>query len=89
MENHAEFAIIEVKPDYIYIQDISDSKPSMTVTSDAARVVAELHERFNITEKRIFYMDTMQNIDELDHENGIFKGFRPGHGGYDLKKIYQ
>ena len=83
MPNHAEFSIIEETDDYIYIKDTTDGKPCMSVTNDAAWVVS----RINTSGKKLFYMDTCGNIDELYHENGVFKGFRPGHGNYNLRGV--
>jgi hypothetical protein len=82
MPNHAEFSIVEVTEEYIYIRDTSAGRPCMSVTNDAEWVVSQVG---NLAGKRLFYMDTCGNIDELDHENGIFKGFRPGHGAYELR----
>jgi len=83
MDFHADFSIIDIEDDYIYIKDRCG--PNKSVTNDAEWVLAELHKRFDIAGKRIFYMDTEGIIDELVHENGIFKAFRPGHMGCNFQ----
>ena len=77
MEFHADYSIVDVGANYIYIKDIG--KNTKTVTNDADWVIKKLHDTFNIIGKRIFYMDTDLMIDELVHENGVFKAFRPGN----------
>ena len=81
MANHAEYEVVEVTEEYIYIHDTTSGKPCKSVTNDAEWVVLQL----NPGTRRIFYRDTMGRIDELAHENGIFTLFKPGDGGYGLK----
>jgi hypothetical protein len=72
---HADFSVVDIGDDYIYIKDNDTGK---TVTNDAPWVLAELMRRFGISKKRVLYMDTSGMIDELVHEDGVFKGFKPG-----------
>jgi hypothetical protein len=47
----------------------------MSVTNDVEAVVEELVEKYG--NKRIFYMDTDSNIDEILHNDGVFVDFAP------------
>jgi hypothetical protein len=80
---HADFSIVDIEDDYIYIKDRGGDTRS--VTNDAEWVIEELMRRFDISKRRVFYMDTMGNIDELVHEAGVFKTFRAGHMGCNIK----
>ena len=77
MDGHADYTVIDIKKNYILIKD-NDGRNCKSVTNDAEWVVSELHKQFDVSSKRIFYVDTERRIDELAHENGVFKGFRPG-----------
>jgi hypothetical protein len=70
--------------EFIYIKDIGFDKGRFSVTNDAEFVVAELHENFNLGNRRIFYMDSEGNVDELLHRSGVFSGFRAGYEGHEL-----
>jgi len=83
MNFHASFTILEIEEDYIYIKD--DGGDSRSITNDAEWVISELADSFDISKRRIFYMDSFGIIDELVHENGIFKEFKAGHKGITLK----
>jgi len=85
MANHAEFEVVEATDEYIYIKYVGNWEICKSVTNDAEWVVAELSTTTAAAGKRIFYLDTMCNIDELVHDNGIFKNFKFGDGGYKLK----
>lgn len=71
----AEFQVVEVGPDMVYIVDTSDGRPVTSVTNDAEGVCR----RVNLEHpgKRIIYCDTDGNWDELRHDNGRFIGFAP------------
>ena len=47
-----------------------------SVTNDAEAVVAELADR-----GRILSFDSQGYVDELDHDHGLFKGFKPVNAG--------
>lgn len=50
-----------------------------SITNDAEAVVAELHRSGVLAGRRLYYFDTMGQLDELVHDGqGGFKGFAPG-----------
>lgn len=69
------FYVHRVEKDAVYIIDLAESMGSMSVTNDAEAVVHNLNKEFG--NKRIFYRDTMDQWDELVHDNGKFISFRP------------
>ena len=73
----AQFAIKQVQHDFIYICDIS--KTEVNVTSDPQEVVWHLYRYHKLENRRLFYRDTLGNISEIQHENGLFKNFSEGH----------
>jgi hypothetical protein len=71
------------------VDDFDENCPSMTVTNDAESVVGDLHEKGLLfakmaPSKRIFYLDTEGNIDELIHDGGRFIRFRSGVQSPDI-----
>jgi hypothetical protein len=85
-ENHAAFRIEEEKPGYIFIRDIGHNWGCKTVTNDVSWVLQELHSLpdTDICNKRIFYMDSEGEIDEILHAGTAFISFRHGHEGIKL-----
>ena len=80
---HAKYTIHAVEESYIYIQDIGTCDRS--VTNDAEWVLARLAEEYGLNNRRVFYMDSMGQIDEITHNGGgHFTGFKPGHKGVVL-----
>ncbi len=73
VERKADYEIIKVAPDAVFLVDLD--RGNVSVTNDADRVVAEVHKLH--PGKRIFYRDSMGNWDELDHKNGVFTGYLP------------
>ncbi len=69
---------VEIQTDeQILIKDVG--KNCMTVTNDAEAVVRDLHRNGMLGRRRLLYIDTEGNIDELKHDgNGVFQGFTPG-----------
>lgn len=51
---------------------------NMSVTNDAEQVIAALHQRINLNGRRVQYIDSVGQVDELLHEHGVFKGFAVG-----------
>jgi hypothetical protein len=84
LENHALFRIIDENHGYIYIMDTGHYSSCRTVTSDVKWVLDELETRCDISNKRIFYMDSDGQIDEILHKGKIFIDFRAGHRGVAL-----
>jgi hypothetical protein len=80
---HAEFIIQVVTGDYIYIKDCGGN--SKSVTNDAENVLIRLAEEYGeLKKRRVFYMDTLGQIDELVHKDGHFVSFKAGHKGVEL-----
>lgn len=71
----ALFLVHRVTEDAVHIIDLSDQAGTISVTNDAEAVVSELNNEFG--NKKFFYLDTMGNWDELVHDNGKFRFFRP------------
>jgi hypothetical protein len=80
---HADFSVQIVTGDFIYIKDAGGN--SKSVTNDAEWVLSKLAADYGLKKRRIFYMDTMGQIDEITHgREGHFTGFKPGHKGVTL-----
>jgi hypothetical protein len=73
---------MEETADYIYIRDVGGNYRS--VTNDAEKVIEKLTTENDLGNRRIFYMDTMGQIDELLHKGSRFTGFKFGHEGVEL-----
>lgn len=74
MKTHrADFFIDSQDDRWIHIVD--QNRGNVSVTNDAENVVAYLFEKYG--DKRISYVDTEGDEDELVHRNGIFMGFKP------------
>ena len=85
-ENHASFRIEDETSRYIFIRDIGHNRGCKTVTNDVQWVLEELYSLpgMDIYNKRIFYMDSMGEIDEILHAGKVFIGFHHGHDGIKL-----
>jgi hypothetical protein len=83
MDIHAVFDVIKESPDFIYIKDTGHKK-HITVTNDAAFVISKLAKEYGIDRRRIFYMDSDGEIDEIQHHGAKFIGFKAGHKGVEL-----
>jgi hypothetical protein len=83
--NHAVFALMEDNDSFVYIQDRGHNQNCRTVTNDAEYVLAELDDLIdNLEKKRVFYMDSDGQVDEIIHEGKKFKTFKAGHSGVSL-----
>lgn len=67
------YSMIGSDVDSVTIQDLGPWDKYMTVTNAAAQVVEELREMLN--GRRLFYIDSEGNRDEILHVNGKFHGF--------------
>jgi hypothetical protein len=76
---HAEFSVIRDSPDYIFIKDIGHSY-TKTVTNDADYVLQKLNTILGLNHRRVFYIDSMGEQDEIVHSGGCFKYFKPPRG---------
>jgi len=70
-KNHADYNIIWIGDDDIFITDLNIGNRS--VTNDAERVVNDLVSRYG--NKHITYKDTDGQWSELVHDNGKFVSF--------------
>jgi len=69
---------------YIFVRDIGHGS-GRSVTNDAEHVIGQLYLEFGIDDDtRIFFEDSMGNVDEILHSGRKFKGFKAGHDGIDL-----
>jgi len=75
MARNSEYNIVAVEGGTVFIVD-TDRGDRLSVTNDAERVVMEINELY--PGQRIMYRDSMLKWDELVHDDGNFKGFRPG-----------
>ena len=63
----------------LVIRDVGDHTQHLTITNDAERVVASINKlvRFG---RRLFYIDSDGQTDEILIEDGKFAGFKPHEG---------
>jgi hypothetical protein len=72
MSARADYSVVGVTPEFCHIQDLNLG--NMSVTNAAESVVADVVEKHG--NKRITYVDSDGNQDELVHVNGRFTGFK-------------
>jgi hypothetical protein len=78
MKLKSDFIVDRVTDEIIFIIDTAEQTGKMSVTNDAEAVCEFLVEKFG--NKRIVYQDTIGDWDELEHDLGYFKKFKPyGH----------
>lgn len=77
MIRHAQFEVTESFPDRLIIRDLGPWSQYPTVTNDAAFVVEYAVAHMNLNGRRLLYIDSEQNTDELVVRGGKFAGFRP------------
>jgi hypothetical protein len=75
----ANFHIIEQGPEHVCIEDIGPWDKHPSVTNDAEGVVERLS--CVLEGRRLFYLDSEGNRDELLVKDGKFAGFAPGPRG--------
>jgi thiamine pyrophosphokinase len=80
MGKHAEFEVLEATPEYIYIQD-TGHRATVSVTNDAEWVLQKLGLEYGLKNRRVFYVDSLGDTDEIVHENCRFIRFKFGHEG--------
>jgi len=74
--NRANYVVLEDKPNHMLILDLGPWDEYKTVTNAAETVVKELAEQ--LSGRRLYYVDSDNQIDEIVHENGEFVRFAPG-----------
>ena len=77
---HAVFSVIEVKPNFILIKD-TGHMDHKTISNDVEWVLSQLAQEYNLQYRRIFYIDSAGDIDEIIHNGMAFHGFKHGHEG--------
>jgi hypothetical protein len=76
------YDILKNEDDRILIGDQCERHNCPSITNAAEDVIDDLFCRGLITNgKRVFYIDTMNKIDELRHQDGKFTSFSAG--GYE------
>ena len=82
---HASFSIEANTNNYVYIIDNGHDRGYRTVTNDAKFVVSELSGLIDdFINKRLFYLDSDNRIDEIIHNGKSFIRFKAGHEGVTL-----
>ena len=81
----AQFEVLKHKyGEFIFIRDIG--RNCRSVTNDVRNVIEQLYLEYDISDKtRIFYKDSIGNIDEICHFGKKFGRFKAGHQGIDLE----
>lgn len=72
----ARFDIIKETEEYVLIQDLGPWNIYFTVTNDAEQVVKRLAS--HLAGRRLLYIDSDGETDELVVRDGKFVGFAPG-----------
>lgn len=75
----ANYTVVSDTPEQLIIRDEGPWDRHPTVTNDAENVVKELAPQLG--SRRLLYIDSEGDMDELAHEHGRFIGFRPGRRG--------
>ncbi len=74
----AEISIENITNDYFLIRDRAEIMETMSVTNDAEAVVKFLYDKDSLGDKILYYIDTNDRVDILEHNKAIFTGFKPG-----------
>lgn len=72
----ANYEIIEDEPTHLLLLDLGPWDQYKTITNAAEAVVEELAPVLN--GRRLYYVDSEDQVDEIVHENGKFVRFSPG-----------
>lgn len=77
MTPEASYTVHCITDLFVLISD-DDREGCRSVTNDADRVVTSLHESVaSLHHRRVFYLDSLGQIDELRHDGGRFHSFGP------------
>ena len=74
----ARYEIVSVTSESVVIKDIGPWDLCLTVTNDAESVVQTMAP--HLGGRRLYYIDSAGELDELVIRNGKFAGFKPGPG---------
>lgn len=77
---HSRFSIVgaETDNDKVTIRDLGPWDYHLSVTNDAEWVVQKM-KTLGLASRRLFYYDSVGQLDELVHADGRFVRFAPGH----------
>ena len=86
----ANYLVLYKTDEIILIKDECLIYNTMSITNDAENVVYDVHKRFNLVGKILYYVDTDGMVDILDHDgNGVFTGFQFGFANMaEFNKAY-
>jgi hypothetical protein len=84
------YEIVNKTDDFLVLKDIG----GISITNDAENVVTTLHVNNDLKcsngiGKRLFYVDSTGQIDELLYEGPKFLGYHPGHKGYEESELLE
>lgn len=85
-ENHADYKIKMRNEKFIFIED-TNQEYFKSVTNDIEFILLNLSEDYELSNKRLFYKDSLGEIDEVIHKNGKFVSFKHGHDGIDMSEL--
>jgi hypothetical protein len=74
--NRANYTIVGDTPEQLIIRDESPWERHATVTNDAEQVVKDLAPKLG--KRRLLYIDSLGDLDEIVHRDGKFVGFSGG-----------
>lgn len=75
------YDVIEYTLDRVMLVDRCEEHGCMSITNAAEAVIDDLRERHMLEDNtRVYYKDTMGEVDELCHDGNQFTGFAPGPG---------
>ena len=80
MKLRAKYSVLIVTPEVILIKDECETYNTMSVTNNAEAVVYDVFKTIGLpANKKLFYIDTMNLVDQLEHDgNGEFIRFSYG-----------
>lgn len=76
MKNHADYEIVRVEDDKVFIVDLDLG--NISVTNDASNVYREINNNF--PNRRLIYRDTLGNWDEIVINKNLSVEYLPYHG---------
>ncbi len=77
MSQQSSYTVHCITDLFVLISD-DDREGCRSVTNDAENVVRSIHENVtSLKHRRVFYLDSAGQIDELKQEEGRFEGFGP------------
>jgi hypothetical protein len=76
MPSNANFRILEITDEFVFIEDVGPWYRHKTITNDAENVVETLYLKGKLkNNKKLYYVDSDNDIGELQHKCGTFLGF--------------